>query len=332
MKHFYLITFLAVLLLGGCSNNQSFGQSILKLNTEITLPDVKGRIDHLDIDMADQIVFVAALGNNTVEVVSLKTGKILHTITGLSEPQGVVYINKHHELFVANGSTGECLFFNTADWQKTASIKYDDDADDARYDTDADQIYVGYGSGGIGIIDAGTHKQIANIQLPAHPESFQVDTKANRLWVNLPEAGMIGIADIKQHKLISEWRKILPRANFPMAYDAGQHRIIVGYRLPATLKVMDSNTGKEISSSHMAGDADDIYWDDQSKQILVSGGSGSINVFEQTGESMYKEVANIHTRDGARTSLWIPQLHLFIVASRAAAGHEASLLIYGMGK
>jgi YVTN family beta-propeller protein len=328
-KHFILM--LAVLL-SGCGNNHSFGQSVLKLNKEISLPNVKGRIDHLDIDVQDQLIFVAELGNNTVEVADLKTGKVLHTITGLSEPQGLAYIPKHHELFVANGGTGECLFYSTTNWQKTASIKYDDDADDARYDAGADQIYVGYGSGGIGIINAATHQKIADVPLPAHPESFQLDAGANRLWVNLPGSGMIGVIDIKQHKLINKWKRLLPRANFPMAYDAGQHRIIVGYRVPATLKVLDSNTGKEIFSSGMAGDADDLYWNDKTKQILVSGGSGSVDVFKQTGSTTYKEVANIPTRDGARTSLWVPELRLFILAARATGGHEAALLVYKLAE
>jgi len=324
MKTKHFIASVALLaLLSGCSSAPGFGQSVLKLSKEISLPNVKGRIDHLDIDVQDQVVFIAALGNNTVEVADLKTGKILHTITGLSEPQGVAYIGKHHELFVANGGTGECLFYNTANWQRTASVKYEDDADDARYDADADRVYVGYGSGGIGIIDAANHKQIADIKLPAHPESFQLDAKANRLWVNLPGAGMIGVADITQHKLIDKWKKLLPRANFPMAYDAAQHRIIVGYRVPATLKVFDSNTGKEVFSSGMAGDADD-----KSKQILVSGGSGSVNVFKQTGTTSYKQVANIATRDGARTSLWVPELRLFILAARATDDKPAELLIY----
>lgn len=327
-KHVPWLLIVLTILLSGCSNSHSFGQPALKLVREISLPNVKGRVDHLDIDVQNQVVFVAALGNNTVEVADMKTGKVLHTIMGLSEPQGLAYIARHHELFVANGGTGECSFYNTANWQKTASIKYDDDADDARYDADADQIYVGYGSGGIGIIDAATHKQIADIKLPAHPESFQPDAKANRLWVNLPGAGMIGVCDIKQHNLVDKWKKLLPRANFPMAYDAGQHRVIVGYRVPATLKVLDSYTGKEIFSSGMAGDADDLYWDDKTKQILVSGGSGSVNVFKQTGPATYKEVANIPTRDGARTSLWVPELRLFILAARATDGKPAALLIY----
>ena len=118
-------------------------------------------------------------------------------------------------------------------FKKTGSIKLSDDADDVRYDSGEDKIYVGYGSGGIAIIDAASHKQTSDIILPAHPESFQLDTRVGKLWLNLPGSGIIGGADLKTLKLIAKWSKLLPRANFPMAYDEEQHRIIIGYRLPA---------------------------------------------------------------------------------------------------
>lgn len=315
-----------------CIQSRSNGQNTLKLEKEIPLPGVKGRIDHLDINLNDQVAYIAALGNNTVEVVDLKNGKILHSITGLSEPQGLGYISKHHELFVADGGTGECIFYNVANWQKLASIKYDDDADDVRYDAGSDRIYVGYGSGGIGIIDAATHKKIADIALPVHPESFQLDAKEGKIWINMPGSGMIGVADLKTNKLVAQWKKFLPRANFPMAYDSVQHRVMVGYRIPATLKVFDSRSGKELFSSGMVGDVDDFYWDESTNQILISGGGGSINIFKQTSATAYKQVADIKTRSGARTSLWVPELRLFLIAARAADGKPATLLVYRMDK
>lgn len=291
------------------------------------MPDVKGRIDHLDIDLQSQVIFVAALGNNTVEAVDLKSGKILHTITGLDEPQGVAYISKHHELIVANGGTGECSFYNTLSWQKTASVKYNDDADDVRYDAQTDLIYVGYGGGGIGIIDAAMHKQIGNIPLASHPESFQLDSKENKVWVNLPGSGAVIMADINSRKVIANWKHLLPRSNFPMAYDAVQHRLFIGYRLPATLKVLDSQTGKELFSSGMVGDVDDFYWDDHTKQLFISGGGGSVNIFRQSGDT-YKQVADLKSRSGARTSLWVPELQTFILAARQSNDKMAALLVY----
>jgi len=315
-----------------CQGQPEIGKQFLRVEKEITLPNVKGRIDHIDVNIKDQLAYIAALGNNTLEIVDLKSGKVTRSIKGLAEPQGVAYIAKHHEILIANGETGECGFYNALTLKKTGSIKLTDDADDVRYDINTDKIYVGYGSGGIAIIDGASHKQIGDIKLPAHPESFQLDAGKNKLWVNLPGSGMVGVVDLKLLKLIAKWSKLFPCANFPMAYDALQHRIIVGYRLPAKLVVYDSETGKTIFSAPMVGDADDLYWDGSDKQIFISGGGGSVNIFKQTGETTYSQIANIKTPDGARTSLLIPELDLFLIAARSTGDQKATLLVYKIGQ
>ncbi|MES2268641.1 MAG: YncE family protein [Bacteroidota bacterium] len=329
-QKYQIITLLCagLLLTTSCDAQTESGKQYLTIEKEIVLPGVKGRIDHIDINVKDRVAYIAALGNNTLEIVDLKNGKVTGSIKGLDEPQGVAYIAKHQELLIANGGTGECGFYNAVTLKKTGSIKLTDDADDVRYDADADKIYVGYGSGGIAIIDAAGHKQVGDIKLPAHPESFQLDAKANKLWVNLPGSGMIGVADLNQLKLSAKWSKLLPRANFPMAYDVAQHRIIAGYRLPAKLIIYDSETGKEIFNSPMVGDVDDLYWDQHSKSIFISGGGGAVNIFKQTGDAAYRKIADIKTRNGARTSLLVPELNLFLIAARESGDQKATLLVY----
>ncbi len=328
MNYYRLIlSFVALSCFSSCQAQET-GRQFLRLEKEIALPNVKGRIDHIGIDIAGQVAYVAALGNNTLEVVDLKKGVVISTIKGLDEPQGVAYITKHKEIFVANGGTGECDLYDALTYKKIASINLSGDADDVRYDEAADKIYVGYGSGGIAVIDAATNKMISDIKLPAHPESFQVDAREGKILINLPDAGMIGVADIKQGKLTDKWKKLLPRANFPMAYDEAGHRILVGYRFPAALKVLDSRTGKELFSSDMVSDADDLYWDSQAKEIFVSGGGGSVNIFKQTGTDTYKLAADIKTPKGARTSLLVPELRLFLLATRASGADPAKLQVY----
>jgi hypothetical protein len=103
---------------------------------------------------------------------------------------------------------------------------------------------------------------------------------------------------------------------------------MIGYRLPATLKVLDSRTGKELFSSGMVGDADDLYWDEKAQQLLISGGSGSINIFKDEGNNIFKQVTELKTRNGSRTSLWVPELRLFILAAREHGDKPAALLVY----
>src|SRR5215212_75596 len=199
LQFILLLSFLYTSMLS-CKGQKSFGSDELTLKKSIVIPDVNGRIDHLDANLEDQMVYVAALGNNSLEIVDLKEGKLLHSIKGLDEPQGVAYIPQTKEIIVANGGNGECKFYNAGTFENTATIDLGSDADDVRYDSIDQRIYVGYGDGGIAIIDAVKHEKIADVKLSAHPEGFQLDKQLNKLYVNVPDAGQIEVIDLKQLK------------------------------------------------------------------------------------------------------------------------------------
>jgi hypothetical protein len=286
----------------------------------------------LDIDLKHRILYVAALGNNSLEVVDLSNGKIVHSIQGLDEPQGVAYIPQHEEIIIANGGSGDCYFYNANSFEKIAIIHLASDADDIRYDSIERKIYVGYGNGGIAVIDADTHKQVNDVKLPAHPESFQIDKKLNRLFVNLPDAHMVGVVDLNQMKLIAHWARNSPTANFPMAIDTVHHRVFIGYRHPARLVILNAVNGTELTNIPMVGDADDLYYDNIFNEIFVSGGDGYINIFQHQINNIVIQIANILTTTGARTSLYIPKLKQFILAVRNESDKLANISIYKLDK
>jgi DNA-binding beta-propeller fold protein YncE len=298
-----------------CKGQKTFGNEQLVLKQSITLPAVNGRIDHLDCNLKDQIIYLAALSGNSLEVIDLKNGKVLHSVKGLNEPQGVAYIPQTKEVIVANGGNGTCVFYNSQTFEITAKVDLGSDADDVRYDSLAEKIYVGYGDGGLAIIDARTHKQVGGVKLPAHPEGFQIDQGVNKVFVNVPGAAEIDVIDLKDMKLKDRW-KTEYHANFPIAIDSVDHIIFIGYRRPAKLVALNATTGETIAEADMVSDIDDLYYDERSKKLYASGGGGAINVFNFTNSKLTK-TANIPTKGGARTSLLISSLNIFCLAERA---------------
>src|SRR5262245_25769110 len=95
----------------------------------IPLPQVEGRIDHLAMDLHGQRLFVAALGNNTVEVLDLQAGTRLHTLTGLQEPQGVLFLPEIKRLVVTNGAGDTCEIFDGETFARLQRIPSLADAD-----------------------------------------------------------------------------------------------------------------------------------------------------------------------------------------------------------
>lgn len=311
----------------GCkAQTQSDNNTVLKHTASISLPDVSGRIDHLAYDSARNIVYVAALGNNSVEAVDLKNKKVIHSIKNLHEPQGVVFIPESNSIFVANGDNGECDVFDANTFQKTASIKLSGDADNVRYDVTTKKIYVGYGNGGIAVIDATNFKLLNEIKLDGHPESFQIAKKQNRLYINVPDANEIEVADLTTHSIIAKWKNTNASSNFPMALDENNNRLFIGCRSPATLRMINTETGKDITTINCSGDADDVFYYAADSLVFVSAGKGFIDVFKAGKELQH--INHIATSSGARTSLLLSSGKKFLLAVPAHGGSSAALWVY----
>ncbi len=310
-------------------SNMNAEDSILTLTAKITMPGVGGRIDHITYDPINHLAFVAALGNNTIEVINTNTKQVVHTIKGLHEPQGVAYIPSLQRLVVANGDNGECIFFETKNYTQISLVDLKHDADNIRYDATTNLLYSGYGSGGIAIIDAGTMKQIASIPLDGHPESFQLDKKQNRIYINVPDADEIEVADLSSHTIAAKWKNINASSNFPMALDEENHRLFVACRSPATLRMIDTQTGKDIQSIDCSGDADDVFYYADSL-VFVSAGKGFIDVFK-AGKQL-QHIDHVPTSSGARTSLLLPSENKLLLAVPARNGNPAALWIYSISK
>jgi len=309
-----------------CNSQKPFGTDELLLKQKISLPDVKGRIDHMDADVKKEVVFISALGNNSLEIVDIKNGKHLFSIKKLSEPQGVIFIPQTNEIMIANGGDGSCQFYNAETFQNTGTIELGSDADDIRYDSIDKKIYVGYGSGGIAEIDPIRRQKTADIKLPGHPEGFQLDKSLKKIFVNVPDANQIDVIDLKSREVVAKWKTDY-NANFPMAIDESRHIIFIGYRHPAKLVALDENNGRTIAATDLIGDADDLYFDGRSKKIYASGGGGAINVY-LFENSAFRQITAVATRSGARTSLLIPALNTFILAERATGNDAAQLNFY----
>ncbi|MGH7954042.1 MAG: YncE family protein, partial [Limisphaerales bacterium] len=175
----------------------------LTLVKTIPLPDVSGRIDHFALDAQGQRLFVAALGNDTVEVIDLAAGKHLHTIGDCSTPQGLAFAPAENRLAIANGGSGVVKILDATSFKTLASLGDMPDADNMRYDAKADLIYVGYGDGALGIISATNGELVASIKLDGHPESFQLEQNGNRIFVNVPDAQQVAVIDRDKRAVVA---------------------------------------------------------------------------------------------------------------------------------
>ena len=302
----------------------------LVLERTIPLQDVSGRIDHMAIDPGRNRLLIAELGNGTVDIVDLRTGKPVHRIAGLREPQGIGYAPRSDMIAIASAGDGSVRLLRGTDFAPVATIGLGEDADNVRLDPQTGQLLVGYGAGGLVLIDPANQTVVSRIKLPVHPEGFQLDPVARRVYVNLPNAQEVAVVDLAAGTQTMAWRVPGMRANFPMARADTDGMLATVFRDPPRLVLLNPRTGAVQSSLPTCGDADDVFFDSHRLRIYISCGDGTIDVL-QKGATTYRSVAKVKTSSGARTSLFVPELDRFFVASRAGYfgfGSDAAILVF----
>jgi hypothetical protein len=321
----WLLALAAALLgLGACDRTRAAGAPPLILERTIPLPGVVGRIDHLAIDPERGRLFVAELGNGSVEALDLASGRSLGRIGGLPEPQGVGYLPARDELFVATGGDGMLRVYKGSDLSLLAAIKLGEDADNVRIDHAAGRVVVGYGEA-LALIDPVSRRVVKSIALPAHPEGFQFH--GDRALVNLPDAGVVAVVDLAQGRELARWKNPGPHFNFPMALEREGHEVAVGYRLPARLVIFAAETGQAEQTLDTCGDTDDVFFNRLQNRLYVVCGGGAVDVFDRL-RTGYAPSRQVPTRPGARTGLYSTAQDRLFVAARARGSDPAAILVF----
>jgi hypothetical protein len=307
-----------------CGGAASDRTAPLALDRTIQLPDVAGRMDHLAIDLKRGRLFVAELGNGSVDAIDLARGSVVHRIPGLKEPQGLAYLSDRDELAVASGGDGTVRFFRGNDLAPAGVVVVDDDADNLRVDARKGRVVVGYGSGALAVIDPAARAIVTRAKLPGHPEGFAL--VGDMAFVNVPDARRIVAVNLATGAITASWRGT-HLMNFPMAIDQASNTAAIVYRLPSRLVTLDIGNGSVRTDVPTCGDADDVFFDSGRHRIMVSCGAGKVEAFGATATG-YRSLGTTETRPGTRTSLFVPEQDRLFVAVRAASRSSAEVRVY----
>jgi hypothetical protein len=335
-----------LLIFGSSAGGQD--SSVLMLKTHIPLANVRGRIDHFSVDLKGQRLFMSGVGNHTLEVIDLQSGKRVRTIPDLAEPQGVYFDPGTNRVFVACGLNGVTNIYDGTTFQLLGTVKFPDDADNIRYDARSKSVIVGYagakelrkrseGTGGLGYIDAATGKLTREVIIDAHPESFRLEKKGHRIFVNVPDREEIEVVDGRKGAILARW-PLSARNNFPMALDEAHHRLFVGCWTPPSLQVFDTETGKEVAalaltekeavSPDFGGITDDLFYDSARSRIYALNALGSIDVFQQKDPDHYQLIASVPTPLKSKTGLFVPEWSELFVGVIQQSGKDAEIRAY----
>lgn len=303
----------------------------LQLEEQIPVPGVAGRLDHFTADAKRKRLFVSALGNNTVEVIDVFSGKVVHSIKGLAQPQGPLYVPDVDKLYVANAEDGKLRVYDGSTYTLRKTIDFGADPDNLRYDAASKTIFVGFGEddGGIARVNPATDERVGQVyKTDGHPESFQVEAKGGHIYVNVPDAGNVVESIDRKTGAVTKWPLKGLRGNYAMALNEDDHRLFTVTRKTPMLVVLNTETGTEVARLRAAGECDDVFFDAGRKRVYVIGGEGLISVFQENDPDHYELLANVPSGIGIRTGYFFAKRDRFYVGVPAKGIEPAQVWTY----
>src|SRR6202165_4279013 len=213
--------------------------SALKLAQTLTLPsDIKGNFDHFGVDLKGNRLFATPEGYKAVLVFDLKSGKPIHTITGIGKPHAVLYREDLNRIYVTDGDAGDLKIFDGKTYALLSSVKLLDDADSMGYDPATKYLYIDNGGGDVhqtfsmlSVVDTTAGEKLADLKIDGETlEAMTLEKSTSKMYVNNRSKNQVSVVDRQKRELVTSWPVTLCKNNVAMALDETNHRLFVACR------------------------------------------------------------------------------------------------------
>ncbi len=307
----------------------------IKLIQTFELPaEVKGNFDHFGIDLKGGRLFATPEGYHAVVVFDLKTGKLVHKIDGIGKPHAVLYREDLNRIYVTDGDAGDLKIFDGKTYGLVSSVKLLEDADSIGYDPVTKYLYIDNGGGDVhqtysmlSVIDTTAGKKLADLKIDGETlEAMALEKSTSKMYLNNRARNQISVVDREKRELVASWPVTQCKPNVAMALDEANHRLFVACR-SGVISVLDTQTGKEVTSFPITKGVDDITYDPASKRVYAAC-DGAVDIYEQSSPDSYKLLANVSTGPMGRTARLVPELKRYFVAVPQHGTTSARVLVF----
>jgi DNA-binding beta-propeller fold protein YncE len=316
----------------------------LKLVTTYEFPsDVKGRFDHLIVDVPGRRLFTAAMEDKSVDVFQVDSGKLIYTIQGIEKPHALLYRQDINRLYVTDGEAGDLKIFDGKTYKLLMTVKLLVGADGIGYDPATKYLYVVNGGKDakvsysmISVIDSTSGKKLADIKVDGDTlEALTLEKSSPRMYVNNRGKNQVEIIDRNTLRVLASWPVTLGTGNDPIALDEDNHRLYIACR-SGQIVVFDTQTGKELQAlaigpSGKAGGewVDDLVFDPKTKRLYAPcGGTATVDVYEEIDPDHYRSLGKVASGLLGKTGRLAPELNRYFVTVPQHENKNAEVLVY----
>jgi YVTN family beta-propeller protein len=303
----------------------------------------EGGWDYCSVDSAGQRLYVSH--GNEVVVIDLARDQVVGVITNTPGVHGLAPAPELGRGFVSCGRENKAAIVDLKTLQILSKVDTGQNPDGMLYEPGRQEVYLFNGRGqSATVIDAKTAKVVATIPLQGKPEFAQDDSKAGRVFNNIEDKNEVAIIDTKTHTVITNWLIAPNEEPSGMAIDLKNHRLFLGCGGSKTMVMLDSTSGKVITSVPIGQGVDANAFDPGTRLAFASCGDGTVTIAHEDTPDKLTVVQTLETQRGSRTMTIDPKTHkIYLAAAKFEAPAEGQrrgkmvpgsfkILVYGMEK
>jgi DNA-binding beta-propeller fold protein YncE len=318
-------------------NAQSQQTPPLRLIQTVQLPNTEGNFSHFGLDLKGNRLFATLEKLKSVDVLDLRTLKLIHRISGIEEPVAVYYRADLDRIYVSDDPSAALKIYDGKTYTLIKSVKLLLDAESIAYEAASKYLYVLNGGADehqtyamVSIVDTTGGEKVADIKVDGEAlKGIAVEKSSPKIYVSNRAKNQIDVIDRERRAVISNWPVTLCKPNLALALDEPNHRLFVACR-SGSIVVFDTATGKELQALPIGEGGYELAFNPVDKRIYAPSGAdgGSVAVYEETDPDHYKFLGKIPSGPLGRTALLVPELHRYFVAVPKHENTDAEILVY----
>jgi YVTN family beta-propeller protein len=272
-----------------------------------------GGFDYITFDSSANRLYVSH--GTKVDVLDADSGKVIGAVEDTPGVHGIATVPALHRGFTTNGGNGTVSVFDTNTLKTIKKISVAKDPDFIFYDPHTKRVLVCHGdAAAITAIDPEKGTVIGKIDLGGGAEAAVVNGQGAG-FVNLEEEAEVVGFDPQGLAVKQKWPITGCKTPTGLAIDAPNSRLFIGCR-SKVLAVMDSTSGKVITTLPIGDRVDAVAFDADNKLIFASNGGGTVSVIRQKSANEYESAGDIQTQPSAKTMAFDPKTkRLFLSAA-----------------
>lgn len=274
------------------------------LLTRLTLGG-EGFWDYLAIDHQARRIYISRWSH--VMVVDADSYQVVGDIPGIQGVHGIAIAPEFGRGFITEDEANRITIFDLRTLNKIATAKTGNSPDGIIYDSSSKRVFAFSGDGKVTAANAATGEVVGSAELGGSPE-FAASDGRGHIYNNLEDKNEVVQIDSRSLRILNRWPLAPGESPSGMAIDPVHHRLFVGCR-NRKLVVMNSDTGKVVTTLPIGEGVDANRFDAETKLVFCSNGDGSLTVVHEDSADMYSVIGNVPTQRGARTMELDPKTH-----------------------